>query len=236
MAESGTPPLPKKEHDLFKSTVKFYETKNYKKGVKAADAVLKNFPLHGETLAMKGLLLNCMDKKEEAHECVKKGLALDVKSHVCWHVYGLVHRSERNYTMAIKCYLNALRIDPQNKQILRDISLLQVQMRDLPGFMETRRKILVSQPSNRANWVNYALAQHLCGRHQRALGILESFLGAQQKVQVGVVEEKEKTPTERYEESELLLYQAQILEEQGKLAEALELLEAKKASIVDHVS
>lgn len=37
---------------------------------------------------MKGLILNCQDKKEEAYEFTKKGLTADVKSHVCWHVYG----------------------------------------------------------------------------------------------------------------------------------------------------
>ena len=47
--------LPKKEAETFKNIVKFYETKQYKKGLKAADTVLKKFPEHGETLAMKAL-------------------------------------------------------------------------------------------------------------------------------------------------------------------------------------
>ena len=64
--------------------------KAYKKGLKAADAVLKRFPEHGETLAMKGLLLNCMERKEEAYELVKRGVKNDLRSHVCWHVYGCV--------------------------------------------------------------------------------------------------------------------------------------------------
>ena len=50
----------------------------------------------------------------------------DLKSHVCWHVYGLLYRSDREYREAIKCYRNALRIDPVNIEILRDLSLLQV--------------------------------------------------------------------------------------------------------------
>lgn len=50
----------------------------------------------------------------------------DIKSHVCWHVYGLLYRSDREYREAIKCYRNALRIDPDNIEILRDLSLLQV--------------------------------------------------------------------------------------------------------------
>lgn len=64
------------------------QSKAYKKGVKAADTILKKFPEHGETLAMKGLLLNCMEKKEEAYELVKRGVKNDIRSHVCWHVYG----------------------------------------------------------------------------------------------------------------------------------------------------
>ena len=50
----------------------------------------------------------------------------DLKSHVCWHVYGLLYRSDREYREAIKCYRNALKIDPDNIEILRDLSLLQV--------------------------------------------------------------------------------------------------------------
>ena len=60
--------LPAKESALFKTIVKHYETKQYKKGLKVADTILKKFPDHGETLAMKGLILNCMDKKAKAIE------------------------------------------------------------------------------------------------------------------------------------------------------------------------
>ena len=57
--------LPVKEQGLFKQVVKLYETKQYKKGLKAAEQLLKKFPDHGETLAMKGLTLKYLDKKEE---------------------------------------------------------------------------------------------------------------------------------------------------------------------------
>lgn len=32
---------------------------------------------------MKGLTLNCLGKKEEAYELVRRGLRNDLKSHVC---------------------------------------------------------------------------------------------------------------------------------------------------------
>ena len=165
--------LPPKENTLFKSIVKFYETKQYKKGLKAADTVLKKFPEHGETLAMKGLILNCMERKAEAYELVRKGVKLDIKSHVCWHVYGLLYRSDREYTQAIKCYRGALRHDKDNIQILRDLSMLQVQMRDLKGFVETRQQVLTLKPTNRNNWFSFAVAQHLRGRHVAAKNIVD---------------------------------------------------------------
>lgn len=72
-------PLPKKEADLFKNVIKHYETKQYKKAIKQADTILKKFPNHGETLAMKGLVLNNMAKRDEAHALVKQGLMNDMR-------------------------------------------------------------------------------------------------------------------------------------------------------------
>ena len=72
-------PLPKKEADLFKNVVKHYEMKQYKKAIKQADTILKKYPNHGETLAMKGLTLNYMSKREEAHALVKQGLTMDMR-------------------------------------------------------------------------------------------------------------------------------------------------------------
>ena len=72
-------PLPKKEADAFKSVVKHYEMKQYKKAIKQADNILRKFPNHGETLAMKGLTLNYMSKRDEAHELVKLGLRNDMR-------------------------------------------------------------------------------------------------------------------------------------------------------------
>lgn len=72
-------PLPKKEADLFKNVVKHYEMKQYKKAIKQADTILKKFPNHGETLAMRGLVLNNLDKRDEAHALVKLGLMNDMR-------------------------------------------------------------------------------------------------------------------------------------------------------------
>eukprot|EP00408_Alexandrium_pacificum_P024801 CAMPEP_0171194244 /NCGR_PEP_ID=MMETSP0790-20130122/20791_1 /TAXON_ID=2925 /ORGANISM="Alexandrium catenella, Strain OF101" /LENGTH=919 /DNA_ID=CAMNT_0011659439 /DNA_START=85 /DNA_END=2841 /DNA_ORIENTATION=+ len=216
--------LPAKDQAVFRSIVKFYETKQYKKGVKAADSILKKHPDHGETLCMKGLTLSYLEKKEEAYELVRKGLKHDLKSHVCWHVYGLLYRQDKDYQEAVKCYRQALRIDPDNLQILRDLSLLQIHSQDLTGFAETRRKLLQVKPSNRLNWVGYAIAEHLCKSHEFAWTCIENY------------EKTFKDDTvPDYENSELFMYRATIMEEAGKLEEALECLRQHERSIVDKI-
>lgn len=202
--------------------MKCYEIKQYKKGLKAADAVLKKFPEHGETLAMKGLTLSCMGRKEEAYEFVRNGLKHDLRSHVCWHVYGLVYRFDRNYHEAIKCYRNALRQDPENLQILRDLYLLQVQMRDLKGFAETRRTMLTLKPNNRNNWIGFAIAHHLVGNFSMAIDIIDKYFGT-----------LDATRAVEYEDSEIYFYQNMLLEEAGEFARALTHLETHKHRMLD---
>jgi len=219
--------LPAKDQAVFRSIVKFYETKQYKKGVKAADSILKKHPDHGETLCMKGLTISYLDKKEEAYDLVRKGLKNDLKSHVCWHVFGLLYRQDRDYYEAVKCYRQALRIDPENIQILRDLSVLQIHGRDLVGFAETRRKLLQAKPSNRLNWVGYAIAEHLCKSFEFAWTCIDNYENSF-KEQDGSVSD--------YENSELHLYKATIMEEAGKFEEALECLKINETKIVDKIA
>ena len=61
-------------------------------------------------------------------------------------MYGLLQRSDKKYDEAIKCYRNALKWDKDNLQILRDLSLLQIQMRDLEGYrVRTGRESVSSE-------------------------------------------------------------------------------------------
>ena len=173
---------------------------------------------------MKGLLLNSLEKrqKEEAYDLVKRGVKHHLRSHVCWHVYGLLYRTDRDYDEAIKCYKNALKFDPENITVLRDLALLQIQMRDYAGFLETRQKLLELKSANRQHWVSFALAHHLNGNFEVAATILDTY-----EKTLDVTEEV--SLNEAYERSELLLYKIQILEEGGKLEEALNLLDKSEA-------
>ncbi|MEQ2248368.1 N-alpha-acetyltransferase 15, NatA auxiliary subunit [Ilyodon furcidens] len=220
--------LPPKENALFKRILRCYEHKQYRNGLKFCKQILSNpkFAEHGETLAMKGLTLNCLGKKEEAYDLVRRGLRNDLKSHVCWHVYGLLQRSDKKYDEAIKCYRNALKWDKDNLQILRDLSLLQIQMRDLEGYRETRYQLLQLRPAQRASWIGYAIAYHLLEDYEMAAKIIEEFRKTQQTSPDKV----------DYEYSELLLYQNQVLREAGLYKEALDHLSNYEKQICDKLA
>ncbi|KAF9793633.1 hypothetical protein SFRURICE_001992, partial [Spodoptera frugiperda] len=219
-------PLPPKENALFKRILRCYEHKQYKNGLKFAKQILSNpkFAEHGETLAMKGLTLNCLGRKEEAYEYVRRGLRNDLKSPVCWHVYGLLQRSDKKYDEAIKCYRNALKWEKENIQILRDLSLLQIQMRDLEGYKDTRYQLFMLRPTQRASWIGFAMSYHLLGDYEMAISILDAFRTNQMK------------GTDDYEHSELLLYQNMVLAESGQYERALQHLQKFSSQILDKLS
>ncbi|GAB5566371.1 N-alpha-acetyltransferase 16 [Prionailurus iriomotensis] len=149
--------LPPKESNLFKRILKCYEQKQYKNGLKFCKMILSNpkFAEHGETLAMKGLTLNCLGKKEEAYEFVRKGLRNDVKSHC------LPQNEEKGHV--------GMFMDSCN-----------IQMRDLEGYRETRYQLLQLRPTQRASWIGYAIAYHLLKDYDMALKLLEEFRQTQQ--------------------------------------------------------
>jgi tetratricopeptide (TPR) repeat protein len=52
-----------------------------------------------------------MGKREEGLDYVKRGIRLDLTSHICWHVFGLIQKGEKKYEEALKSYTQALRFD-----------------------------------------------------------------------------------------------------------------------------
>ncbi|KAL7746722.1 hypothetical protein RI367_007884 [Sorochytrium milnesiophthora] len=233
--------LPSKEAANFKQLLKLYEHKQYKKGLKLADQVLKKVPNHGETLAMKGLFLSHIDapapsgsgtvkRKEEGYDFVKLGLRNDLTSHICWHVYGLMYRADKNYEEAAKCYSHALKYDPNNMQILRDFSLLQIQMRNYEAYLETRHKLLRLRNNNRSYWIALAISYHLLGRYDNALKVLDSY-----DATFSSPESASGRPD--YDQSEIMLYRCMILEEMQDYRTGLHYLQEaeKRKSLCDLV-
>ncbi|KAL3315097.1 N-alpha-acetyltransferase 15, NatA auxiliary subunit [Cichlidogyrus casuarinus] len=220
--------LPPKEMSTFKRIVKFYDQKQYKTGLRFANSILSNpkYEEHGETLAMKAILLNCMGKRTEAYEIINRGLKANIKSFICWHIYGLIQKSDLKYDKAIQCYLQALRLEPENIQVLRDLSTLQMQMRNFEGARETRLQLLKFRPSMRIFWFGYTVTLHLLGNHEQALKIMDEYLKA-------ALQDSEPYS---FETSEIALYQVMIMDEANCYEKALELLDSNRARIVDITS
>eukprot|EP00727_Mastigamoeba_balamuthi_P004655 m51a1_g14188 putative N-terminal acetyltransferase (880) ;mRNA; f:79108-82597 len=229
--------LPQREQSLFKSILKHYEAKAYKKALTAADEILEHFPHNGETLAMKGLVQSGMPNanKKAALDLIKEGVRRNLFSCTTWHVLGLYHRADRNYAEAVKCYKSALKWDKDNTQIMRDLASMQVHIRDYEGFFETRRQLLLSkgQPSN---FVALALASHLRSGAAAALAVLDKYFEASPNAPDG--------PNMEY--SELVLYRLALYEELAgsepepqstkTYARALAYLEEQQAHILDKMA
>ena len=110
----------------------------------------------------------------------------------------------------------ALRLEPDSVQIQKDLALLQMQMRDYEGYIQSRRKLLQGRSAFRQNWTALAIAQHLAGdleSAERTLNTYEETL-------------KQQPPKSDVEHSEALLYKITIIAEMGQTERALEHLDA----------
>jgi hypothetical protein len=56
------------------------------------------------------------------------------------------------------------------------MGLLQIHMRDLVGFRDTRLQILTLRPSHKIHWLSYALALHVCNDFNAAVGVIDSYM------------------------------------------------------------
>jgi peptide alpha-N-acetyltransferase len=82
-----------------------YDNKQFKQSYKNAELILEKHPDHPgknqsisnllETLAMKALNLNALKRKQEAFDLIKKALFKNLSNFTCWHVYGILHRSNK---------------------------------------------------------------------------------------------------------------------------------------------
>ena len=195
-------------------------------GLKAADQILRKNPDHGDTIAMKALIINSQGNTDEAFALAKIALKNSMKSHVCWHVYGLLYRSAKNFEEAIKAYKFALKLEPESQQIQKDLALLQMQMRDYQGYVQSRRAILQQRTSWRQNWTALAIAQHLAGDLVNAERTLTTFEDTLKGV----------PPKTDIEHAEAVLYKNAIIAEMGDIGRALEHLDAAAKNNPDRTS
>ena len=112
-------------------------------------------------------------------------------------------------------------MDKDNLTVLRDLAQLQIQMRDIKGFLDSRQRLLELKPTVRQGWVSLALAHHLEGNYDVAAVILDQYETTIDEI---------TRQAEPYEHSEILLYKVTILHEGEKYEEALQALDKAEES------
>ncbi|KAF7761513.1 hypothetical protein Agabi119p4_9505 [Agaricus bisporus var. burnettii] len=154
-------------------------------------------------------------------------MRLDLTSHICWHVFGLIQKGEKNYEEALKSYTQALKFDRDNLNILRDAAHLQTQLRNFDALVETRYTILRLRPNFRQHWIALAVAYHLNGNLIEGKKVLEQYERTLKNI-----------PDYDVDHSETLLYHVRLLEDLGEFKEALDILDnnAKQRRILDRTS
>lgn len=208
--------LSTKDGNLFRQVVRHFENKQYKKGLKAAEQVLRKNPNHADTQAMKALILGTQGHSKEGFTLAKIALQNNFKSHVCWHVYGLLWKLDKNLDESIKAYKAALRLEPESGPIQRDLANLQIQMRDYQGYIHSRKSMLTQKPAIRQNWTALAIAHHLAGNYEDAENVLTTYEDTL----------KQKPSKADMEHWEAVLYKNYIIAESGETEKALDHLEA----------
>jgi len=111
--------------------------------------------------------------------------------------------------------------------VLRDLSQLQIHLRDYPGFEESRRKILMSKPNLMTNWVHLAGACYLNRNYMGSLNCIESIIK---------FSEEPSMRTKPNEISEIILLAIRNYECLGQYQEALDYYNANKHLVVDSVA
>lgn len=90
---------------------KYYDAKNYKKGLRNAEKLLEIHPDHPETNALKALFLMALGEEVKALEVSKFALMKSkLKSLFCWHTCGTIYKQKKDFFEAAKCFQNALRM------------------------------------------------------------------------------------------------------------------------------
>ena len=115
--------------------------------------------------------------------------------------------------------------------VLRDLSLLQVQLKDYAGFAESRMKIMQHRPTELVNWTSYMVAVYLTGDYKTALDLFDTI-----EQTINAIENADKKPKPQ-EKNEIWLFKAKILEDMGDWKAGIKFLTKKSVEkiILDDV-
>lgn len=228
---------------LDKSVINSYENEKFEFAIKEADRILKTYPHHGETLAMKGLckhniamkrqdnikkgievkdggkiwtMQDVTDLRSEAMDLINEGLRNNVKSHISWRVKGLVHKAEKDWDNSARAFKMALVHDKRNKAVMNDISQIFTQTRNNSELKKIRKSIW-DLDHTQINAVGYLIALYLNNDYQESETFLDSFLTDYPNI----------ANFEPVALNEICLFKAKVLNKLGKYDACIEFIDEK---------
>lgn len=164
---------------------------------------------------MKALILSGLGRNQEANDQIKKTLFKNLTNFTCWHVFGIINRKAKDYDQARKAYLNAHKYNPENDSVLKDLSQIQLHLRDFEGFRDTRRTLLVKDPNSKDVWTNFAVSCYLAEDYETTISTIETILKFNDEDKLV---KKQMSPLSLME---VLVLKVKAFEKLGKLDEAL---------------
>ena len=205
----------------FQMALKEFDAKRYEKVEKLCDRMISKNQKDDQALALKGLNYYFLQKPELGEQILKQALKANFKSPVAWHFYAIFHKEKGNYSQAMKSYNKALNFAPTNFNIIRDLSYMQLYLRQLDSFVQTCKLGVENKPGMLINWVTLAFSYSLVKDYKSALAALNS------------VEKLGKETLKKNDIHELKLFNAMIQSKDKKYEEAMNYLIHFKSELID---
>ena len=205
----------------FQIALKEFDSKRYEKVGKLCDKMIAKNPKDDQALALKGLAYLYLKKSQEGEQILKQALKTNFKSAVAWHFYAIFQKEQGNYSQAMKSYIKALNLSPNNFNIIRDLSYMQLYLRQLNSFVDTCRKGIDKKPGILINWVSFAFGCVL----------IKDYRSAQ--IALKTTENIGGTVLKKNEKHEIKIFNAMIENMNGKYEEAMNYLIHYKGELID---
>ena len=208
----------------WKSMISSYESKLYDKAIKSADAILKKNPTHVETICIKALSKMQSGQKQESFDIIKVALKTNLKNARCWRTLGQLHSYENQWEQAAKCFKTSLNIEPKSLEVLKELSEIQIHLRDFQGYHESKTSMFFENSSVVGTWMGYATSAYLNGDLELALKIISSYM---ENIMVAKIKP--------FSKNRIVCFKLRLLEETGKYNDVLKTLNEYSLLITDKV-
>ena len=140
-------------------------------------------------------------------------MKINLKSSKVWQFYALFYKEQKNYAQAVKCYTFANKYEPDNLNILKDLSNLLLYLGNFNDFAKYSLQCVSIKPALSVNWVQCSLAEYFLKDYEKALHAIDSVLKSFEDTM------------KKQEMHEVLLFKSNILFKLNKYEECIDLLE-----------